>query len=100
MILQICAVLLFLTAMVTITRQLHFLQLNSYFNSRFFDYLKGEFKLKTVFSIICGALVAIFAIFDLSVLTLIVTVIFSAIRVYYTIYKIKHAKKVLFSLRE
>lgn len=93
MILQICAVLLFLTAMVTITRQLHFLQLNSYFNSRFFDYLKGEFKLKTVFSIICGALVAIFAIFDLSVLTLIVTVIFSAIRVYYTIYKIKHAKK-------
>ena len=93
MILKSCSLLLFLTVLVTITRQLHFLQLNSYFNSRFFDYLKGEFKAKTVFSLISALIISLFAVFDLRVLTLVFAVIFSVIRIYYTVFKIKHAKK-------
>ena len=93
MILKICSLLLFVTVLISITRQLHFLQLNSYFNSRFFDYLKGEFKAKTVFSFIATLLVSLFAVFDLKVLALVFTAIFSAIRIFYTVYKTKHAKK-------
>ncbi len=62
MILKICSLLLFVTVLISITRQLHFLQLNSYFNSRFFDYLKGEFKAKTVFSLVSALLVSLFAV--------------------------------------
>lgn len=89
----ISAVLLFGCAAVTITRQLHFLQLNSYYNSRFFDYFKDEFNMISVWSLLGAAIIINLAIFDCAVLTLIATVIFSAIRIFYTVYKIKNAKK-------
>ena len=93
LLLFISAVVLFLTALVTMTRQLHFLQLNSYFNSRFFDYFKDEFNMISVWSLFGCAVVANLAIFELEVPTLIATVIFSAIRIFYTVYKLKNAKK-------
>lgn len=89
----ISAVLLFLTALVTMTRQLHFLQLNSYFNSRFFDYFKDEFNMISVWSLFGCAVIVNLALFDIELLTLILTVIFCAIRVFYTVYKLKTAKK-------
>ena len=73
----ISAVLLFGCAAVTITRQLHFLQLNSYYNSRFFDYFKDEFNMISVWSLLGAAIIINLAIFDYAVLTLVLTVIFS-----------------------
>lgn len=89
----ISAIVLFATALVTITRQLHFLQLNSYFNSRFFDYFKDEFNMISVWSLFGCAVVINLAIFELNLLALIFTCVFSAIRIFYTVYKLKNAKK-------
>lgn len=87
------AVIISVTTLVTMTRQLHFLQLNSYFNSRFFDYFKEEFNMISVWSLFGTAVVVNLAIFDLSLIALIVTTLFSLIRVFYTVYKLKTAKK-------
>ena len=75
------------------TRQLHFLQLNSYYNSRFFDYFKDEFNMISVWSLFGCAVVINLAIFELGIAALITVVVFSAIRVIYTVYKLKNAKK-------
>ncbi|MEE1002214.1 MAG: UDP-N-acetylmuramoyl-tripeptide--D-alanyl-D-alanine ligase [Acutalibacteraceae bacterium] len=91
--LLISAVLLFATALVTLTRQLHFLQLNSYYNSRFFDYFKDEFNMISVWSLFGCAVVVNLAIFEISVAVLIASAVFSAIRIFYTVYKLKNAKK-------
>ena len=100
MLLTISAILLFVTALVTITRQLHFLQLNSYYNSRFFDYFKDEFNMISVWSLLCTAIVVNLAIFELSLATLICVAIFGIIRIIYTIFKVKTAKKgIVFTAR-
>ncbi|MGN0174307.1 MAG: Mur ligase family protein, partial [Acutalibacteraceae bacterium] len=98
--LTITALILFLTTAVTITRQLHFLQLNSYFNSRFLDFLKDEFDMISVWSLLCAVIIINLALFDLPVFALIFSVITCAIRIFYTVYKIKHAKKgIVFTAR-
>lgn len=91
--LTISAVLVFLTALVTITRQLHFLQLNSYYNSRFFDYFKDEFNMISVWSLLACAVLVNVAIFEKNILSVVLTVVFCAIKVLYNLYKVKHAKK-------
>lgn len=50
-ILEISSVILAITLMFTITGQIHMLQQNSYFNSRFINYLKGAVSYKTFVSI-------------------------------------------------
>ena len=57
-ILEITSVILAVTLMFTITGQIHMLQQNSYFNSRFINYLKSAFSYKTVVSIIVSAAIA------------------------------------------
>ncbi len=93
MLLTISAILLFLTALVTITRQLHFLQLNSYFNSRFFDYFKDEFNMISVWSLFGVAVSINLAIFEKGVASIVLAGVFCAIRIFYTIFKVKGAKK-------
>lgn len=91
--LNISAVLLFATALVTMTRQLHFLQLNSYFNSRFFDYFKDEFNMISVWSLFAAVIIINLAIFKQTTAVIVTTLVFSAIRIVYTLYKLKNAKK-------
>ncbi len=93
MLLTISAILLFLTALVTMTRQLHFLQLNSYYNSRFFDYFRNEFNMISVWSLFGCAVVVNLAIFELGVVALVVSASFCVIRICYTLFKLKTAKK-------
>ena len=61
-ILEISAVVLAVTLMFTITGQIHMLQQNSYFNSRFINYLKGAASYKTAVSaLVSAAIVALAA---------------------------------------
>lgn len=96
----ISAVLLFLTSLFTITRQLHFLQLNSYYNSRFFDYFKDEFNMISVWSLLGCVLIVNLAVFEKAVFCLISTVVFGIIRIVYTLIKSNGAKKkIVFTAR-
>ncbi|MBQ5590062.1 MAG: UDP-N-acetylmuramoyl-tripeptide--D-alanyl-D-alanine ligase, partial [Clostridia bacterium] len=100
MLLIITAVVLFITAMITMTRQLHFLQLNSYFNSRYFDYFKDEFNMISVWSLLVCCLMVNIAIFDMELILIIVALLTCAIRIFYTVYKLKKAKKgIVFTAR-
>lgn len=91
---------LFLTSAVTITRQLHFLQLNSYYNSRFFDFFKNEFNMISVWSLLGCVLIVNLAVFKKPLYCLISAVIFGIIRVVYTLIKSKNAKKkIVFTAR-
>ena len=100
MLLTISAVVLFATALVTMTRQLHFLQLNSYYNRRFFDYFRNEFNMISVWSLFATAIVVNLAIFELGVATLCFACGFGLIRILYNIVKLKTAKKgIVFTAR-
>lgn len=90
--LLISAGIMLITLLFSVTRQFHILQLNSYYNSRFIAYLRGEFKRKTVCSAVCCAAVTLLAFFSpLSVL--IITAATCPIRIWYTLFKMKTAKK-------
>ena len=96
-ILEISSVILAVTLMFTITGQIHMLQQNSYFNSRFINYLKGAASYKTVVSLIVSAAIAALAMSRLwlyipLLITAVITGIFRAISV---ISGQKNAKKKL-----
>lgn len=56
---NLSAVILAVTALFALTRQLHMLQLNSYYLSRYYGWLKGAFSMRTVVS---GLLFAAFVL--------------------------------------
>ena len=96
-ILEISSVILAVTLMFTITGQIHMLQQNSYFNSRFINYLKGAASYKTVVSLIVSAAIAALAmskpwLYIPLLITAVITGIFRAISV---ISGQKNAKKKL-----
>ena len=79
--LYLSAIIMLITLLFAITRQLHMLQLNSYFNKRFLEYLVSAQTIKTIMSIgvFCVSLTLIF----LSPLLLfLLSVILAAIRIY------------------
>lgn len=96
-ILEISSVILAVTLMFTIAGQIHMLQQNSYFNSRFINYLKGAASYKTVVSLIVSAAIAALTMSRLwlyipLLITAVITGIFRAISV---ISGQKNAKKKL-----
>lgn len=96
---MIAAIISLITLVVTVTRQLHMFQQNSYFCSRFFEYLKQNFKLSSAFSIVFSAISVIFALF-LPLICLIFTAVCCAFRIVNTVYKMTHAKvKIKFTAR-
>ena len=89
-----------LTTLVAMTRQLHFLQLNSYYNSRFYDYFKDEFDMITVWSIFGAVVLTNLELFALCVPALIFAGVCAIFRIVYTVLKIKTAKKgIVFTAR-
>lgn len=84
---------------VTIARQLHMFQQNSYFYSRFFDYLKGNFKLSSAMSAVFAAISIALALIN-PLICLVFTCICCAFRVINAVYKLTHAKvKLKFTAR-
>jgi UDP-N-acetylmuramoyl-tripeptide--D-alanyl-D-alanine ligase len=90
--LQITAAISLLTLLVTATRQFHIFQLNSYFPSRFWDYLKQNFKGVAKASAVVFVIEAVLIYFS-PLAALIFTVITGAVRAVYAIIKTKSAKK-------
>lgn len=76
---------------ITISRQFHMFQQNSYFYSRFFDYLKGNFKLSSAMSVIFAAIGAGFEPFS-PLICLIFTCVCCVFRMINAVYKLTHAK--------
>ncbi len=95
MIVGIAAVLLALAALVALTRQLHFLQLNSYYNNRFWEYLRGAFSGVAVCSLLCAAGLSALFLLGWDVVFLITAAITGGIRGVFAVQKIRHAKKKL-----
>ena len=88
----IFVIILALTAVFTITPQFHILQQNSYFNVRFFDYLKENLKISSVVSVgLCAVCVALW--FLNAVLATVAVGITGLVRVLHAVYKTKTAKK-------
>ena len=77
---------------ITLTRCFHMLQLNSYFNSRYFDYLKGEFTFISVCSAFFGIITAVACLVS-PVAALIIGMIVNGVRIWYTVIAHKGAKK-------
>lgn len=93
------AAVTFATLIVTATRQYHIFQQNSYFYSRFFDYLKGNFKISSAMSVIFAA-ASVGLAFISPLFCLIFTCVTSAFRIINTVYKATHAKvKLKFTAR-
>ena len=89
---SLTVIFLLLTAVFTITPQFHILQLNSYYNVRFLDYLKGELKISSVVSVIVSDLTV--GLWFLSpIISAILAGVVGIIRVSHAIYKVKTAKK-------
>lgn len=76
----------------TLQPQLHMLQLNSYFNSRFIDYLKTAASVRAAISALIAALCAVLCFFA-PLWAMVAAILTSAVRVVYAVYKIRHAKK-------
>ena len=88
----IFVIILALTAVFTITPQFHILQQNSYFNVRFFDYLKENLKISSVVSVgLCAVCVTLW--FLNAVLATVAVGITGLVRVLHAVYKTKTAKK-------
>ncbi|MGN0115286.1 MAG: hypothetical protein ACI396_08155, partial [Acutalibacteraceae bacterium] len=84
---------------VTIARQLHMFQQNSYFYSRFFDYLKGNFKLSSAMSAVFAAISIALSLIN-PLICLIFTCVCCAFRIINAVYKLTHAKvKLKFTAR-
>ncbi len=67
----IAAVVAALVALLSLTRQLHMLQQNSYYNTRYLSWAKENFGLKTVFAILLLVATCSFIKFDIFVLILV-----------------------------
>ena len=84
---------------VTISRQFHMFQQNSYFYSRFFDYLKGNFRLSSAMSVLFAAIGVGIAPFS-PLICLIFTCVCCLFRMINAVYKYTHAKvKLKFTAR-
>lgn len=93
------AIVSFAALFVTITRQFHMFQQNSYFYSRFFDYLTDNFKLSSAMSAILPAIGFIFVSFS-PLICLIYTCVCCIFRMINAVYKLSHAKvKLKFTAR-
>ena len=85
-------IIMAVTILFTITPQLHILQLNSYYNIRFWGYLKENLKTSSVMSVVFSALVCVLY-FVLPVASLVLASLLSVVRISHAIYKTKTAKK-------
>ena len=95
----ITAVICLVTLGFTITRQLHMLQQNSYFYSRYFDFLKENIKNSSIVSVLLAALTVFLAFFS-PLVCMIFTAVCCVFRVINTLYKLSHAKvKIKFTSR-
>ena len=90
--LSITGGVMLLSLFFTITPQLHMLQLNSYYNKRFIDYLKGAKKGSALWSFVFAAAAVLFC-FISPFVAMLVTVLTCPVRVARAVYKTKHAKK-------
>ena len=88
----ITVIIMAVTILFTITPQLHILQLNSYYNVRFWGYLKENIKTSSIMSVVFSALVCVL-FFVSPVASLVLASLLSVIRVSHAIYKTKTAKK-------
>lgn len=97
----ISAVVLSVTTLFALNRQIHMLQLNSYFLSRYFGWLKKSFSKRTVGSFILTAALALSAFLeDSGILLLIFSLLFALIRIPTALSDYKHSiKKVVFTAR-
>ena len=85
-------IIMAVTVLFTLTPQLHILQLNSYYNVRFWGYLKENIKTSSIMSVVFSALVCVL-FFVSPVASLVLASLLSVIRVSHAIYKTKTAKK-------
>lgn len=97
--LQISAAIMLLTLCVTVTRQLHIFQLNSYFPSRYWGYLKENFgAIAKLSAVVFAVSVVLLILHPLS--GLILTAFSCIIRAMYAVRKSKTAKKkIVFTAR-
>ncbi len=85
-------------ALFSLTRQLHMLQQNSYYNSRYINWAKDNFGLRTVFSILL--LVASCSFISVDVLILISVLVLSLFKILHTFsYQKKAIKPLVFTSR-
>lgn len=97
----ISAVLLSFATLFSLTRQIHMFQLNSYFLSRYFGWLKKAFSARTVGNLLLTALIAVFAFaMKNGVLLLIGSCLSAAVRIPTAVSDYKHSiKKLVFTAR-
>lgn len=75
------AVLLAVSGLFALTRQLHMLQQNSYFNTRYLDWLRTAFRGATVWSFVCIAAIVWLSFIDLYIFSLQLAILILAVRV-------------------
>ncbi len=98
MIYAITSVLAAVGALFSLTRQLHMLQQNSYYNSRYLTWAKENFSVKTVISLLL--LVASCSFVKNELFVIIAVVIMTVVKAAHTFYFQKHAiKPIVFTAR-
>lgn len=94
------AVILSVTTLFALTRQIHMLQLNSYYLSRYFGWLKGAFSARTVGALLLAALTAAAAFAPGGVWLLAASVFSAVLRIPTALSDYRHSiKKVVFTAR-
>lgn len=99
--LNLSAAAVLVASLFALTRQLHMLQLNSYYPSRYFGWLKTAFRLRSACSVLFSVLLAFCVLLDWSGwVALILSLLGGSVRIAAAVYDYRHSiKKIVFTAR-